>query len=107
MSKELCKFCGSELVEGKCPNNHEFKKMCVNCLYSKRSGNGDYVCNNDKNMQDAKAKIEEAVHAAASGYAITSFNYELEPLPLKKPTAKCSRWEMSTAIIDEIEGLFK
>lgn len=92
MSK--CIFCGTELVEGKCPNqeNH-FKPMCINCMFCNTevtdTDDGKCFCENPDNKEDAVKKIKEAV---PSGYEIEDI--KLKPLPLKDETKKCKRWKL-------------
>ena len=98
--KEICKICGTEKVEGKCPNAElHLKKMCLNCTSCNFAD--DYFCQNEENMHDAVDKILANV---PSGYAIEEI--KLKPLPLKDATKKCARWSLETnTIIDELNAL--
>ena len=86
MSK-FCPLCGSELVDGICPNQKShFKQMCLNCEFCKADEDGEtYRCVSEGNMNNALKKIKESVPDL--GYEI-----QLKPLPLKKPTLKCALW---------------
>ena len=82
---DICIICGSELVNGACPNGPHLKKMCYNCKDCKETADNDeslYKCYSQKNMDKALEKIKESVPDL--GYSIT-----LEPLPLKNPSKKC------------------
>ena len=103
---ELCKFCGEPLnEEGLCPNEHVFKKMCLNCTSCGKNEDGELVCKNEANLKSAFDKIMAAVKDAAQAYSVK--NLEIAPLPLKKPTNKCGLWELSADVITEIAGMFK
>lgn len=102
---DLCKFCGAELVDGTCPNGHELKKMCINCGFCKNDGD-TLLCQNDENESDAIAKIKAAAEAAAGGYEIGDINIELKPLVIKKPSAKCKRWELDTEVLEVLKKIF-
>ena len=104
---EFCKICGTEKVDGKCPNaeNH-LKKMCFNCV-SCKDGNKDIndsgalFCYNEENLNDAVEKVKANI---PSGYSLE--NISLVPIALKDPTKKCKRWKLNTEIIlKEYEGL--
>ena len=82
-----CPFCGSEFVDGKCPNGPHFKPMCLNCEFCGSAGEGRYVCINEENKKNALEKIKESV---PSGYEIETLS--IKPLPLKDETKKCKNW---------------
>lgn len=100
-----CPLCGKELnEEHKCENNHAFKKMCVNCQSSYFDGVA-YFCKNEKNLSDAKKKLEEAIEN--SGIKSThKVEVSIEPLPLKKPIAKCKEWSLNEEIKNSLVNLF-
>lgn len=98
---ELCKLCGAEMKEGVCPSGHEYKKMCINCAFCKAEGD-IYSCHNGENEEDAVEKIKTAAKEAAGGYEIDNIQIKLMPLVLKKPTAKCKRWELDNEVLEEI-----
>ena len=91
---EICKICGSEKVEGKCPNAEtHLKKMCLNCN-SCYEDNGKCQCRNEENLKDATQAFLKSV---PSGYEVE--NLSLKPVALKDPTKKCKRWEINKNII--------
>ena len=105
MSK-LCRLCGSEKSEGSCPNDHSFKKMCLNCEFAVRlEEDGDlYRCTNEENLNSAKEKMLAAATKENASYTITSF--DIEPVPLKRPTLKCGKWVLSEEVRGALEKLF-
>lgn len=105
--EKFCKFCGTPLNEKEqCPNNHVFKKMCLNCGYL-ATIDGNMVCSNTENMEFARKRVIEAAKEAAAGYSITTLNIDLSPLPLKKPTAKCKEWVLSDLVLTTIKNSFE
>lgn len=102
--EKICVFCGNELNEsGICNESHSIKKMCVNCHHVKYE-DGTYYCCNEDNMSDTKTKMIEAANSVAGGY---SFSIEVNPLlPLKKPVAKCPRWQLGEFMFDEFKNMF-
>ena len=106
-----CKFCGEKLnEEGQCPNNHEFKKMCLNCAFcaeveEAESGKSYFICSNEENKETAKEKMLKLLEENKGGYSVT--NLEIAPLPIKRPELKCSKWELNDVVKDEVLGLFK
>lgn len=93
MSK-LCPICGSELVDGRCPNQEQhFKPMCLNCVHCKEdefnevSETPSFRCHSEGNMNKALNKITAAINVSELGYEL-----KLSPLPLKNPTKKCVLW---------------
>ena len=84
-----CPFCGSEFVDGKCPNGPHFKPMCLNCEFCEPIDGGKYECINEENKNNALEKIKASV---PSGYEIESLN--IKPVPLKDETKKCKNWKI-------------
>lgn len=85
---EFCVICGSELVEGKCPNAHGLKKMCINCLWSRREENG-YVCVNEAVLKPA---YEKMLAALPEGFEVDTI--KLKPMALKNPCKKCGNHDL-------------
>lgn len=109
--EKFCKFCGTQLNElGVCTSVHNAnRKMCVNCSFVSLTDDG-YLCNNKVNMENTRKKIIEAANSAASaagGYSIDNFNFDIKPLPLKRPTVKCTLWELNNDIVDEFIKSFE
>lgn len=103
---KYCRFCGETLnEEGLCPNGHEFKKMCVNCIYCNEDAEDTLVCMNEDNKKAALNKMLELLKSEGGGYAVKTL--EIEPVPLKKPTLKCGRWELDETIVKDVIGMFK
>ena len=101
---KYCKFCGTATEDGVCPNEHAFKKMCVNCAHSKEEDE-QYFCHNEENMNNALQKVNEAIkNAGVEAYKV---EVSLQPVALKKPTLKCGKWELSEDVLAEVKGLFK
>ena len=88
MNISKCPFCGSDLVDGKCPNGPHFKPMCLNCNDCQDIDTKP-VCINEENQQSALEKIKESV---PSGYEIETLT--IKPLPLKDATKKCKKWNI-------------
>lgn len=107
MSK-FCKFCGTELNElGVCSNVHNAnRKMCVNCSFVKITDDG-YLCSNEYNMENARKKIIEVANSVDCGYSIDNINFDIKPLPLKRPTSKCALWELNKDIVNEFIKSFE
>ena len=57
---KYCKFCGSVTEEGVCPNDHDFKKMCINCSDSITEDGETFFCNNVANKEAAQKYKAEA-----------------------------------------------
>ena len=106
--EKFCNLCGTQLNEdGACINTHNInKKMCVNCTFVSLTDDG-YLCNNEINMENAKKKIIEAATVAAGGYSIDNINFDIKPLPLKKPSVKCPQWELNNDIINSFVESFQ
>lgn len=102
---DYCKLCGEILTDGKCEKDHSFKKMCVNCSFCTEKDDKMY-CMNEDNMNAAVEKIKSAAAEAAGGYSITNFDIKVEPLPLKKPIAKCGKWALSAEVLNMIPSMF-
>lgn len=104
--EQFCKFCGGPLnEEGLCPNRHSYKKMCLNCEYCGKNEKSELVCKNEDNFKAAFDKIMAAVSGVTQSYSVK--NLVIEPIPLKKPTAKCGSWKLSDVVLAEIEESFK
>ena len=97
---DICVFCGAPLVDGKCEHDHSIKKMCVNCKFADKNEDGSYTCNNEKNLTTTKNKMLEAIKGVSESYAVTEF--EIKPLPLKKPTLKCKEWTLDENILEQL-----
>lgn len=98
-----CILCGTELTaEGTCGNSHAFKKMCLNCHYLGTNEDGERVCTNEVNLQNAKEKMKAALPV---GYMLKEL--EIAPIPLKKPTARCGEWKISQETIDQLIASFE
>ena len=107
-----CKFCGEPLDEnGKCPNGHEAKKMCINCEFcgetepDEASGKISLVCTNEENRKAALEKMMGLLKENGGGYAVKVL--EIEPVPLKKVTLKCGKWRLSDDAASEWMAMFK
>mgnify|MGYP002520957762 CR=1 FL=1 len=101
---KYCKFCGEELKDGVCANDHKFKKMCVNCSFMKENEDGGMVCTNEDNLNAIKEKMMSAASGVTDSYAIVKF--EIEAQPLKQPTKKCGKWSLSEDVKEEMFKLF-
>lgn len=101
--EKRCRFCGEVLVDNKCPNTHEFKRMCLNCRFCEQNDEG-YFCRNDENANTAMNQIMEAANKAVSSYEIK--NLEIAALPLKKPELKCRRWEFEHSLDSDLHSFF-
>lgn len=107
IENKFCVLCGEALnEEGNCPKEHVFKKMCINCAWL-NTVDGNQVCTNSKNMENARKKILDAARNAAEGYSISNLKLDLNPLPLKKPTLKCGEWLLSELVLTNIKNSFK
>lgn len=100
--KNLCLLCGETLTnDGKCPNGHSLKRMCINCKFC----NENMCCTNEDNKNVMLKKINEsAKEIVGDSYLITSI--QITPVTLKYPNKKCRNWELNTAIIDNIASFF-
>lgn len=101
---ENCIYCGKPLTDGKCEENHSFKKMCINCAFSKENEDGSFTCVNKDNLEATREKMLEAIKNVSEAYSVKDFC--IEPLPLKKPLLKCSKWELHPAVLTDIANLF-
>lgn len=52
-------------------------------------------------------KIIEAANSAAGCYSIDNINFDIKPLPLKRPTGKCTLWELNKDIVNEFIKSFE
>ena len=98
MSK--CLFCGTDLIDGKCPNfEQHLNKMCLNCascgFETSEDGTEKYLCMNETNMNKALEKMKDAL----VGYEIEDI--KIKPLPLKDYTKKCKLWALNGVKISE------
>ena len=101
---EFCIICGSELVEGKCPNAHGVKKMCLNCIWHRRKEEG-FVCTNEVVLKPA---YEKMMAALPEGFEVEVI--QLKPMALKNPCKKCGNHEfdgraVATRLLDEADLL--
>ena len=92
---QKCVFCGADLVEGKCPNDHQMKRMCLNCSSCSFSDESGYVCTNATVLEIGKEKT-----VAPEGYEIEVL--ELKHLKLKNPCKKCPQYELNRQLIEDI-----
>lgn len=99
---ELCKLCG-EPVENGC--HHEFRRMCLNCKSIRTNSEGAQVCGNEENMQAALKPVLDAIQDV-KGYQIDVSQIAVTPIPLKRPTNACSKWELSDEVIEYLKTLF-
>lgn len=100
-----CILCGDEVLEGDVCGGHKFKKMCINCEFSVKNEDGTYTCNNEDNLKATKEKMIEAAKAISSSYEIKDF--EIAPLPLKKPLLKCKSWNLSPYVWEVLMNSFE
>ena len=108
MKRNICVLTGEKAIDGSFLSFAP-KKMCVNCASCVFDEDGEtYTCNNEENQKNAFDKIKEAINnAGVSSYSIKNIDsLVLEPLPIKKPTAKCGKWELNGTILDELEQSF-
>lgn len=83
-----CLICGTEFVDGKCPNVHELKSMCLNCI-SLSDTEGEYRCVNAAVLDIAREKMMAAL---PEGYEVDGIS--IKPMLLKNPCKKCKNYEM-------------
>ena len=101
----LCKFCGEELKDNKCPKEHIFKKMCLNCQFAIKDEAGEVLfCTNKENLESIKNKMLKVANEVSESYGVA--NIDVKPLPLKKPTRKCGLWSLSEDVKKELINLF-
>ena len=74
--------------------------MCVNCKFSVENEDGSYTCVNEDNLNATKNKMLEAMKSVSEAYEVKEF--EISPLPLKKPTLKCKSWTLNEKILEEL-----
>ena len=79
--------------------------MCLNCAHCQINDDGDLVCKNEENLSDAVEKAKEAIEGI-NGYKFVG-ELKMEPIPLKKPTAKCKRWELSEEMLKKFAESFE
>lgn len=101
-----CPLCGEKRDEnGLCPNNHKMKKMCLNCAHCVKGQSEDsIVCANEENRNAALNRMLEALNKENTGYSVKAL--DIEPIPFKKPTLKCVRWQLSEAAANALLTLF-
>ncbi len=101
---EKCVFCGTDLVDGVCPNlSQHIKPMCLNCVYCcQELETNTFHCGHPENKKDATNKLLQSV---PSGYELASF--ELKPLPLKDCTKKCKRWEFTRTAVEQLVNMLE
>lgn len=99
-----CPLCGTELVEGKCPNETiHLKPMCLNCKdCTCDTANGSLFCENEGNKQKT---IEKMVAAVGDSYAVDVNSIVLKPLPLKDATKKCKQWTFNVNVLKTYYGV--
>ena len=84
-----CIICGAELVDGKCPNAHGLKSMCLNCVSCIHTVQDEYRCVNEKVLEIAAQKMMEAL---PEGYEVAEL--EIKPMLLKNPCKTCSNYSI-------------
>lgn len=106
MSKfdNFCPVCGGELENGTCPSCDSHKRMCLNCEFCKEGEDEELYCRNADNLEDAVEKAKAAL-SEIKGFKLAG-DLKMEPIALKKPTVKCSRWLLSDAIKKRFEESF-
>jgi hypothetical protein len=85
MSK-FCSICGTEFVDGKCPQTHTVKPMCLNCVSVAEDGEV-YRCSNEAVLGIARDKM---LAALPDGYEVGEI--EVKPMLLKNPCKKCGNY---------------
>lgn len=87
-----CIICGTELVDGKCPNTHGVKPMCLNCKYVQFIDGKEY-CINENVLKTAYDKMMAALPEG--------FEAELtiKPMALKNSCKKCGNYDMDSALV--------
>lgn len=88
MSK-FCMICGTELVDGKCPQAHIVKPMCLNCVSVTENGD-EYRCINEVVLGIAREKM---LAALPEGYEVGEI--EIKPMLLKNPCKKCGKYSLN------------
>ena len=83
-----CNICGTELVDGKCPQTHTVKPMCLNCN-SVSCDDNEFRCHNDAVLGVAREKM---LAALPEGYEVGEI--EVKPMLLKNPCKKCGNYSM-------------
>jgi len=110
---KVCILCGNPLGEdGKCSVDHQIRRMCVNCKscgsVTDAEGVEKRACQSQVNMGNARKKALETLKTSLQGYELSSMpELELKPLPLKNALSKCSQWELSDEIRNNIESIFQ
>ena len=92
-----CIICGTELVDGKCPNIHGLKPMCLNCVSCIYTINEEYRCDNEKVLEIASQKMMEAL---PEGYEVAEL--EIKPMLLKNPCKKCSNYALNKIAVGKM-----
>lgn len=88
-----CTICGTELVDGKCPNTHVAKPMCLNCIWM-NSTDENYSCVNQNVLNLA---VEKMMAALPEGYEVE--NLTMKPMALKNPCKKCGNHELNKEMV--------
>lgn len=101
VKNNFCVLCGAPQEEG-AVCEHKFKKMCLNCASLGTNEKGELVCVNEKNLMTALEKVKSAV---PQGFALDEL--KLSPIPLKKTTARCGEWVISTETFEYVMSLFE
>ena len=88
-----CVICGAELVDGKCPNAHGLKPMCLNCEFV-RCGDENCYCVNDNVLKTAYDKMMAAL---PEGFEVDVLT--IKPMVLKNPCKKCGNYSLNEAFV--------
>lgn len=104
--EDYCFLCGEVKGDNGCPQEHNFKKMCLNCSSMLLNEEGEPICNNKANMEKKRASIEEAIKNASTGYTVNDLTFNLKPLALKKVTSKCGEWDLNDEVLNAIKEMF-
>lgn len=110
---ENCKLCGAPLAEGKCPTEHSFKKMCINCAFCSLTENGEVLCVNEDNRKIVIDRMLKAAGDASTSYVMQDMESvkaammaTVKPIPLSKPLSHCPKWGLSDEVLEEVKNLF-
>ena len=92
------------MVDGKCPSQHAFKRMCINCASCKATDDGKYICENTEVMEKVRASMLEKMAELNPSYKVEDL--KIAPAPLKKPLSKCSQWRLDDSVLGDLVDLF-